>query len=186
MLLAPEVRVLQVDLDFIRHPDPCSESPYLGVVRHRGWWRARAFKQQVGEVQPTARAAAVLLIGWWKAQYGERWREYWAFRQAAGWKVDRCRRTGRCDVRVWLAAVGGESEQVLWLVSGRKKRFALTSTRPLSPAFDGSHSARLAFRRWVRSTFGLYAAASQVVIRRSSSPSHRLGRMTPVPHERAG
>jgi hypothetical protein len=183
MLQAPPARVLQDDLDFIRHPDPCSESPYLNVVPHKGGWRARAFRKQVGPVEPTPRGAAVHLVSWWKWVYGERWREYWAFRQSSGWQVRRAR-SGRCDVQVWIAAGWGCREQTGWLVPSRGG-FTLSPLQPSSPRFAGDRSARQAFRRWVKDTFGLYAEFASVIVRRSSTPTHRLGRMTPVPHRAA-
>lgn len=169
------IRVTQDDLDFVRQTDPAADVPYAGVVRHWSGWRARAFRAQVGGVYPTPRAAAVAMVQWWKGEYGELWRAYWAMRQANGWRVVRDRRTGRCDVRVWVAGGGGG-----WLVR-EKRRWVLRADRPAVPRFDGANHARRCFRVWLRQEFGLFVRLAPLVIRRHESASHRPYRLTPVP-----
>lgn len=186
-------RVTQSDLDTLKNRDPHAPHPYHGVAPHKGGWRGRAFRRQIGEVQPTPRAAAVLLILWWKATYGPRWADFWAYRQTQGWKVVSTWKTVRrafgagqtrvrvgCDVRVWdKDGPGG------WL-KANKRGVVLSGDRPNRPAFVDPPAARAAFRRWVRDTYGpLFAPLAGIDLRRRTTPTHRPARVTPVPQSGA-
>jgi Ni,Fe-hydrogenase III component G len=142
----------------------------------------------VGEVQPTPRAAAVLLILWWKGTYGSRWAEFWAYRKTQGWKVvsvwetrgkgflaGQSRVRVGCDVRVWdKDGPGG------WLVV-KRGRLILSGDRPNRPPFADPPAARAAFARWVRDAYGLFAPVAALDLRRRTTPTHNPGRLTPVP-----
>jgi hypothetical protein len=162
--------VSQSDLEFIADRSPTAKSPYYGVYPEKGGWVAKAYKRRVGRTQPTPREAAKLLVGWWKARYGERWRAVWALRQTKGWAVVRV--AGGVWARVELA---GEGEVVLGVgADGRACRASeARGCRPFASVRDaGRGVAEWAGREW-----GEWWPAA---VRRTWARGRSAGR-TPVP-----
>jgi hypothetical protein len=163
--------VTQDDLDFIACTDPTRSgtSPYRGVYRDGRGWQARVNKRRVGAVQSSAREAAKLVVRWWKAEYGEGWRAFFAYRQTQGWTTLPAGRG-----RVWVVAfVGGAAVMV-----GERRGAAVPAAGQsgVRPFADKASAAR-AVRAWADDTYGGKATA---VLRRRWAPTHNPGRLSPV------
>ncbi len=171
MFTAPPacISVSQADLDHIADRDPTASSPYHGVYPDKGGWQAKAYKRRIGGCQTTPREAAKLLIGWWKRQYGERWRAVWSLRQTRGWVPMRA--YGGWWARVELA---GEAEVLIGQREGQPAQAVTPGTRP----FPSKEEASAGVVAWAQSLWGRWGAAR---VRRTWAAGRSSAKVTPVP-----
>lgn len=164
----PPGHVSQSDLDALRHPDPCSDSPYRSVYRDGSGWQARAFKRRIAPVRPSPREAAADVVRWWRDRYGDRWFEFFSYRQAAGWTLFRAGRGW------WVVAYVGGDGVIMGDLGGSLVAATATGCGP----FPTRPAAARAVRRWADATYGADAGA---VLRRRWAGTHNPGRLSPVP-----
>lgn len=154
LLLPPlrpdEQRVTQDDLHFLSdvHDVTGFQCVELRVCDGGARYVGKAFKRPVGPRRTTARQAAADVAAFWRGLYGDRWRGYFAVRMRHPWRLKPDR--GGYRVRVW---VGGRVEYV---GGGRKA---------LGDVYPTPSAALSAYRRWVRSHFGLFAPIAGYYLR---------------------
>lgn len=159
------------DLRFIADTRPDAPSPYCGVYPQQGKWVPRAYQRRIGPQQPTPREAAALVIQWWKARYGPRWREAWQYRQTAGWQAVRCRGG------VWaVAEVCGVAAVSLGV--GLDGRAGDVASSPGCKPFPDTAAAAAGVRQWAEANWG---QDGRYVVRRTWAEEVNRARRTPVP-----
>lgn len=169
--MSTDFTVSASDLQVLADTRPDAPSQYCGVYPERDAWVARAFKRRVGPPQPTPRAAAILLVQWWKRRYGERWREAWHYRQTAGWVAVRCR------AGVWaVAEVCGQASVTVGV--GPDGRACEVAAVPGCRPFADTAAAAAGVREWAA---GVWGADGRYAVRRTWAEEQSRGRRTPVP-----
>lgn len=165
--------VAQSDLDFLTNPSPDAPSPYRGVYPDgRGKWQARVFKRRLGGRHPSPREAAKAVVRWWRARYGDRWREVWSYRQSSGATVL------KVSAGFWgVAELVGEAVVVIGVAPDGQPAEA-ANTPGCSP-YPFKSLAILGVSLWAGKQFG---GEAKYRVRRVWCPSqHSHGRVTPVP-----
>jgi hypothetical protein len=139
------------ELEILRNCEFGHDSGYHGVYPHRRGWIPKAFKIQVGPVQPTANEAAKLLARWWHEQFGPEWPKFFAMRKRQAHQFI-CTPAGYWIIRIWMLG----SMQVCCDRKGKTLKF---KTR---------EAASKGFDDWKRDTFGLFSTKSSYWIRRKA------------------
>lgn len=139
------------DLEVLRNDDLVHESGYHGVYPHRRGWIPKAFKIQVGPVQPTATEAAKLLALWWHSQFGPEWPKFFELRKRQAHQFIRTPK-GYWIIRIYHLGS-------LQVVCNRKGK---------TLKFKSREEASKGFEKWKQDTFGLFANRAGYWIRRKS------------------
>ena len=108
-------------------------------------------------MRETPRAAASDLAGWWRAEFGPRWREFWL---------------GRLSKPVRYLPQPGGGWRVLVFVRGVPE---YVGRGQLGATFPDRAAAGAAARRWVRERLGVFWPARHLILRCGARAARRTG-----------
>lgn len=151
--------VKNTDLETIESFDLASG--YHGVYpRESGNWCAKPYAgYNIGSTYPTARHAAIAVVQWWKANFGEDWVDFYNRRQDRPYRIVKisCKRS-------WYRTWDAKTNEVIFSPIGYRlttwiigvETVVASPIRPLG-LFASTASARAFLPRWLKREFGLFA-----------------------------